>query len=198
MRQVQFGMELAAELRKVQTSDFINGDNDNNDELQLLKTSLKAQLSHSDGIRGFMVAYLTGPGDDNDDRTNPPAILLEAIRDQLMVGDTSSMVSLMCMNVIMPMAMATMHRDPEKSASSKQTAVRGTALLRAVRGDCPTIIDNLNAILQVATTASGEIQATSPEEEQLVTFWAGFFDKWGYEGRQKEDIAKAVTELLLP
>jgi hypothetical protein len=42
---------------------------------------LKAQLSHSDGIRGFFVTYLTGVGDDTPaEQSSVPPVLAAASR----------------------------------------------------------------------------------------------------------------------
>ena len=47
-----------------------------------LKDLLQAQLSHSDGIRGFMVSYLTTESEEEVDLSTPD-ILVEALREQV-------------------------------------------------------------------------------------------------------------------
>ena len=56
-----------------------------------IKGMLKAQLSHSDGIRGFMVTYLTGNASPADDPT-VPAVLQEAMSEV----DPRELVPLAC------------------------------------------------------------------------------------------------------
>ncbi len=53
---------------------------------------LKAQLSHSDGIRGFFVSYLTGDGVTAADADNVPPPLIDAMNS--VVSD--ELVSLAC------------------------------------------------------------------------------------------------------
>jgi hypothetical protein len=71
MKQVQHGAELTNALRG----------NPNDLSSQDLKELIQAQLSHSDGIRGFMVAYLTFE-DENQDTFKVPDILLQALQEQ--------------------------------------------------------------------------------------------------------------------
>lgn len=208
MQQVQYGMELTTIL---ENSSAIEKEQE---ILLLLKQSLQAQLSHSDGIRGFMVAYLSGNnsgGADGDggNSSSPleiPSVLLEAIQDQLQndndaaaVAAADDLVSLMCMNVIMPTAMISMHQDPEQSASSARTAERGLTVLNSVQQYNAAFAKNLSAIRQVAQQkiTTGGNSATSKEEDSLVQQWSDFFDKWGYQERQAADIAKAMDTLLL-
>ncbi len=68
MKQVQHGMELTNELLL------------NKEEDQDLKECIRAQLSHSDGIRGFMVSYLTADQTLADDPQVPNA-LLQALQE---------------------------------------------------------------------------------------------------------------------
>ena len=68
MKQVQYGFDLTTE---------IAASPDNAD----LKESIQAQLSHSDGIRGFMVSYLTAENSPADLDTIPP-VVWEALQYQ--------------------------------------------------------------------------------------------------------------------
>ena len=72
MKQVQYGADLSNELLEENPSDN-------------LKDLLQAQLSHSDGIRGFMVSYLTSESEEEVDLSTPnvPDILVEALREQV-------------------------------------------------------------------------------------------------------------------
>jgi hypothetical protein len=71
MKQVQHGAEL--------TNALLGNPNDLSS--QDLKELIQAQLSHSDGIRGFMVAYLTFE-DENQDTFKVPDVLLQALQEQ--------------------------------------------------------------------------------------------------------------------
>lgn len=72
MQQVQYGSQLSGALldKPIGLSD---------DELKEL---LQAQLSHSNGIRGFMVSYLTSD-DETEDSFHVPNVLVEALKEQV-------------------------------------------------------------------------------------------------------------------
>ena len=115
-----------------------NNDKDNEstmDEANITQL-IKAQLSHSDGIRGFFVSYLTGVSDDSDETTisaadsdTVPKPLRDAMND---VDNMDELISLACMNVIMPVGMTTMHEDPDLAKSSEMTANRGKKVLQVL------------------------------------------------------------------
>jgi hypothetical protein len=68
MKQVQHSEKLVT-LLAASSSNELDGGNDDTDEIA--SDLLKAQLSHSDGIRGFFVTYLTALGEDTPaDRVN--------------------------------------------------------------------------------------------------------------------------------
>jgi hypothetical protein len=149
---------------------------------------IQAQLGHSDGIRGFFVTYLTMMGDDTPaDQASVPPALLTAMKG---VENEKELVSLACMNVIMPTGMITMHQDEELSQQSQITAERGVRLLRALR-EKATVKEECEAILAVA---SGQDNASV--DSTKVAFWEDFFGKWGYGDIQKRDIAQAVQSVL--
>jgi hypothetical protein len=151
---------------------------------------IQAQLGHSDGIRGFFVTYLTMMGDDTPaDQANVPPALLTAMQG---VVNEKELVSLACMNVIMPTGMITMHQDEELSQQSQITAERGVRLLRALR-DKAKVKEECEAILAVA---SGSQDIVSSGHSTKVAFWQDFFIKWGYGDIQKRDIAQAVQSVL--
>ncbi len=185
MKQVQYGGELTEALMELDSGDEANQ--------KKLRESLSAQLSHSDGIRGFMVSYLTGSGEDTITAEmiateQDPQILLETVARLLSKENSEDLVSLMCMNVVMPIAMITMHQDPALSEASRLTAARGIRLLGSVVGASSNISQNLEAIQNAA-------QQTNTDNK-LVEYWINFFGKWGYEEAQTKDIAAAVGELL--
>lgn len=182
-----------------------------------VKNMIKAQLSHSDGIRGFFVSYLTGDGETVADDENVPQVLLDAM-DSI---ETDELISLACMNVIMPVAMTSMHEDVELSASSAKTAKRGIKILKALQ-DKPGTSQQCNAIYDVAT---GNVENKEDQKDIKVSemnekfsktclvitvliipstdpcyhkhkYWIQFFDKWGYKEKQKEDIQNVMAEIL--
>lgn len=65
-----------------------------------------------------MVSYLTGEGPLDD----LPETLTESMEQ---LENKEELISLACMNVIMPTAMVTLHKDEELSNSSKMTASKG-------------------------------------------------------------------------
>lgn len=151
---------------------------------------LKAQLGHSDGIRGFFVTYLTMASDNSPaDWPQIPLALLTALQES---ANEKELVSLACMNVIMPTAMITMHKDAELSKQSQKTAERGVRVLRALRGK-PLVQEECKAIADVANTSAGE---SSSADASKLDFWEQFFDNWGYKEIQKRDIAQAVKSVL--
>jgi len=154
----------------------------------ILLPLLKAQLSHSDGIRGFFAQYLTGEGTTAAADDEVPSCLVDAMNS---VENGDELISLACMNAIMPTAMITMHEDPELSKASKQTARRGKKILKSLLHKTGTKKQCL-AILDVATTSNA-----SSIDEKDKNYWEKFFLNWGYEQTQKADIAKAMTEILL-
>jgi hypothetical protein len=70
MKQLQHGSDLTNAL----------GGNSNDLSSQDLKELIQAQLSHSDGIRGFMAVYLTTENDQ--DTFKVPDVLVQALQEQ--------------------------------------------------------------------------------------------------------------------
>lgn len=135
-------------------------DSNNNEVIdkETLKTMITAQLSHSDGIRGFFVSYLTGEGETTAaDEKNVPSTLLEAMQSI----ETNDLISLACMNVIMPVAMTSMHTDPLLSSNSGKTAKRGIKILKAIL-DKPGTVEQCQAIYNVA---KGDIEDVENDKD---------------------------------
>lgn len=212
-------------MKQVRYAEFITGliEEDNGRETDVLMNRLRAQLSHPDGIRGFMVTYLTtsavtntADGMSNDDEgVIIPSALLKAVLEQIdPISDANELISLMCMNVIMPTGMITMQPNEEMSQQSVVTAKRATQLLKAVLNHCSSstskdsktrsaITSQCRAILAVATdktnTEAGGTELNHDEQEKNAkrqTFWRNFFQKWGYQSQQKSDIATAIRLIL--
>lgn len=207
MKQVQYGTEMTTALHTMSTTTSSTTLDDEDDEVyDKMKESLEAQLSHSDGIRGFMVAYLTGEYQTTDEdgsidatdmieNETDPQILLETLHGLLLNSDSTKneeLVSLMCMNVVMPVAMISMHKEPALSAASRLTAARGARLLGSMISSSASIQSNVEALLEAATTNSTK----DSDDEKLIEYWKIFFVKWGYEDQQKEDIAATMKKLL--
>jgi hypothetical protein len=66
------------------------------------------------------------------------------------------------MNVIMPVAMKTMHEDPELAANSAKTAERGIQVLKAL-SYIPDVSTNARAILAAATNETTKDDASDPK-----------------------------------
>ena len=145
-----------------------------------IQERLEAMLSHSDGIRGFFVTYLT--------LQQPSAGIPDSLLKAMNTVDEKELVPLACMNVVMPTAMITMHQDAELSDQSRTTAERGLAVLLAL-SDKALVQRNVRAI---AAVAEGRVDA----DIELVEYWTTFFEKWGYQELQKRDIAQAMKALL--
>lgn len=157
-------------------------ENDTSEELQSL---LKAQLSHADGIRGFFATYLTHERSANN---AVPVVLKQAMESN---ENHEDLVDLSFMNLIMPTAMVTMHKDPELSSQSRITAERGLLILQALKEMHVTqelVESEYEAILAAAT---GESHSNRSKKD----FWMKFFEKWGYEEAQRKDIAEALQRL---
>lgn len=125
-----------------------------------------------------MVTYLTDQGEDYPaDQETMPERLLQALQEV----DSSNLVPLAYMNVIVPTAMATMHEDPNFSAQSEQTATRGTRVLTALKAGNDPVENHCRAIVAIAT---GEgLENVDPAK---ITYWMEFLK------RQREDISRAI------
>ncbi|CAB9519323.1 expressed unknown protein [Seminavis robusta] len=176
MKQVSHAEALVAAL--------VEREKEDDKELEQL---LISQLSHSDGIRGFFVTYLTGETSPADNPTVP--IPLQKAMSQV---SPEELVPLACMNVVMPTGTMSMHQDPTLSEQSKKTSVRGSRILASLlNGGSPRVKDNCQAILAVATDKD-----ESEADPELIKYWTAFFEKWGYKEPQRKDIALAITEIL--
>lgn len=175
MKQVGYGAQLAS---------VLNGDMDSATEEQMTDL-LTAQLSHSDGIRGFFVSYLTAGDGAVEDEFVIPTPLTTAMTKV----DQEELVPLACMNVIMPTAMVTMHTDSRLSESSSKTAARGAKFLMTLK-DNAEVQRNMKAIYAVATGDS------SSDDQGKIEYWQDFFKKWGYAEQQSKDIAAAARNVI--
>ena len=175
MKQVGYASEIVPLLNS-------NTEEPNEEELTAL---LKAQLSHSDGIRGFFVNYLASPAETAADGDAVPAPLANAMEA---VENSKDLVSLAAMNVIMPTAMKTMHTDPELQQASAKTAARGITVFRHL-GQSEKYQAQVNAVVEAILSVSGNVDSAEVE------YWKEFFVKWGYEEQQSKDILEAMKSI---
>jgi len=117
-----------------------------NDDLSQL---LSRQLNHSDGIRGFFATYLTSPESLTTEEV--PQVLADAVKS----SDMEVMIPLACMNVIMPMAMSSIHQDDELKECAKKTATNGIKILRLLK-DEDDVVKNCKAITKVCNGVEEE------------------------------------------
>ena len=99
MKQVQYGGQLSIVIARLQSSTG----GANTDQSERLKERLIAQLSHSDGIRGFFVSYLTMEPDDDDDADahegNPnqeDMSVPKCLQEAMAIVDPQELVPLAC------------------------------------------------------------------------------------------------------
>ncbi len=93
------------------------------------------------------MAYLTQEGPSPADRDIMPKPVLEAIQQ---IEKSSEFISLVCMNVIMPTAMITMHTDENLSKSSAETSRRGIIVAKSLMEE-EEMKNQCAAILAVAS-----------------------------------------------
>jgi hypothetical protein len=172
----------------------------------VLMRRLRAQLSHPDGIRGFMVTFLTvmtSDGANGENGTTPNSLLTVLLEQVDPFGDSNKLISLMCKNVVMPTAMKTQQTTEELSQQSDFTANRAIRLLKDVLHQCKNgpdqlsykaILDECHAILSVATVTNGNENDICTDTKQAT--WHEFFTKWGYNSQQRSDIAVAIQSVL--
>ena len=151
---------------------------------------LNAMLSSSDGIRGFMVSYLTS------DTHTPPAQIHPLLKASLASSpDAADLISLSLMNFIMPTAMATTYAladkkpadcslesdimagsDASMSATSARTAARGAIVLAEISSLYPEQTETqIAAIQRVCEEGIGPF-----EDDECAKTWAEFAVKWEY------------------
>jgi hypothetical protein len=143
-------------------------------------------LSHSNGVRGFFVAYLTGESPLAD---QPPDIFLEVFR-----ANSVNVSSMLVKNLAMSTAMAIAHQrnnDPEQQRGSETVQRRSAQLLRN--------------LCDVDGQENGENSLKKPfEHERLALLntihtktgeYADFLLRWQYDEEQCKAI-KAVLESI--
>lgn len=141
-------------------------------------------LSHSDGIRGFFVSYLSSEGSSPADAVNVPGPLATALNAST---NRKELISLACMNVIMPTGMITLHKDEEMSRNSAITAERGKKIAKYLI----KLDDNMKGqVTAILDATNGKLDGSED-----VRYWLRFFDKYGYGEQEIQNIAKAFREI---
>ena len=130
------------------------------------------------------MAYLTGDGDLPADEEVMPVPLRNAIEN---VKNKKELISLACMNVIMPTGMITMHTDEDLSKSSAKTSARGKIVAKALLGE-DEMKKQCAAIFSVAKDEGVDSEDTK--------YWIEFFKKWGYGEKEKKNIANVFSDLV--
>lgn len=127
--------------------------------------------------------YLTS---DAFDAENIPRALCDALQQ---VSAKEELISLACMNVIMPTAMKTMHQDPNLQEASAKTAKRGIKILNYLLTLYPQ---------QVKNTCNDVMQATREAQEEGThnPYWRQFFANYGYGADQIRDIAQVMESFV--
>lgn len=125
------------------------------------------------------------------------------------------------MNVVMPTATSSMHKDPALSEASSKTAARGLLVLKALLENDSMVKENCKAIYAAASLNREsnddgvdrklvEVRAcrVSCREKNLrlintmlltrisLQYWTEFFSKYGYKERQLSDIAQTFEQLV--
>ena len=135
MKQLGHASQLIPMIHPQDDDEQIMSDDD---LLQLLSR----QLNHSDGIRGFFATYLTSPESLTTEEV--PQVLADAVKS----SDMEVMIPLACMNVIMPVAMSSIHEDEELKKCAKKTATNGVKILSLLK-DEDLVVKNCKAIMKV-------------------------------------------------
>lgn len=187
-------------MKQVHHAEFVCGLllEDDGRKTDVVMKRLRAQLSHKDGVRGFLVTYLTCK--QFAKAMDVPPALLKALLEVIdPVNDSNSLISLMCLNIIMPTAMVRTHKDPQLKMESALTAARAMSLMTVVmdasgRDSAPreAVTKQCKAILDMAK--SKDFNAEGDMEAQK--YWAEIFGNWGYDDVQRSDIAHAVRSVL--
>ena len=139
-----------------------------------IETQVTSLINSKPGARGFFVAYLTA----NSPLADHPSLgLIKALKSYPeLVGE------LLVKNVAMSAAMVVSHRrnnDEENAQSSEQVCRRSAQLIKQVNLDL--ITEELNKLQITLATGEGSYQE--------------FLQKWGYDTKQKENIARAISQI---
>ncbi|KAL7552030.1 hypothetical protein ACHAWF_015241 [Thalassiosira exigua] len=143
---------------------------------------LTRQFSHSDGVRGFFAVYLTSPESLAVDGV--PTVLAEAARS----ADAEIIVPLACMNVVMPTAMTSVHRDEDLKECASKTASNGKKILRLLK-ESDDVAQNCR---EISNVCKGEFDGS--DLNNSLQYWKKFFENYKYGGQQKDDISLAISE----
>ncbi|GMI45432.1 hypothetical protein TrCOL_g1610 [Triparma columacea] len=184
------------------TKHLENGDNTSSSGNEVLR----AQLTTSDGIRGFFVSYLT-----RDAPPAPPPPSLYAAIANVPASSSDDLIDLSIMNVIMPAAQSKYFekqaRDVKESDAMEGSNV---SMMKTSALTCKHGKEVLKVLIELSSTtpkfervkseignciaAANNPSPPSPPASD-VQRWMPFFDKWGYDGDQIKEISKELKEL---
>ena len=148
--------------------------------------SITAILSHSNGIRGFFVNYLTDESLNFPEKKLPP-VIMDAHGSNSMSRDFLRIIK---MNFIMPTAMVVTHAEQNNEValeSSEVTARRAATVLWATASVSSTVREEVSA---ARVAASGDIGNKDP----IVEFWKRFYSKWGYGETHLVSISESLSK----
>jgi hypothetical protein len=136
-----------------------------------IEQAVASLVKTPNGARGFFVTYLT---DDRPLADKPSPGVLDALRDAPAI-----VAELLVKNLAMSAAMVVHHsrqEKPEMAAGSARVQARSHYLIQTLQiPACQTLAEQMLEDLQ---TGQGEYEE--------------FFQRWGYDGEQKDAIGSAV------
>ncbi len=136
-----------------------------------IEQAVASLVKTPNGARGFFVTYLT---DDRPLADKPSSGVLDALRDAPVI-----VAELLVKNLAMSAAMVVHHsrqEKPEMAAGSARVQARSHHLIQTLQMPaCQTLAEQMLEDLQ---TGQGEYEE--------------FFQRWGYDGEQKDAIGSAV------
>jgi hypothetical protein len=185
LRIIEFGMSIPSDLLASESITFegaieltqsllseIEVDRLSQGEIQQAVASL---VKTQNGARGFFVTYLT---DDRLLANRPSPGVLDALREAPEI-----VAELLVKNLAMSAAMVlhhSRHQSEEMAAGSARVQGRSRHLIQTLQlPACQTLAQQM---LESIRTGEGEYEQ--------------FFQRWGYDGEQKEAIDAAVREAI--
>ena len=140
-----------------------------------IEQAVASLVKTQNGARGFFVTYLT---DDRQEADKPSPGVLDALRDAPEI-----VAELLVKNLAMSAAMVVYHSRhdrEEMAAGSARVQARSHHLIQTLQMPaCQTLAEQM---LESLRTQEGEYEV--------------FFQRWGYDGEQKDAIGSAVREAI--
>ena len=140
-----------------------------------IEQAVASLVKTQNGARGFFVTYLT---DDRQEADKPSPGVLDALRDAPEI-----VAELLVKNLAMSAAMVvyhSRHHREEMAIGSARVQARSHHLIQTLQMPaCQTLAEQM---LESLRTQEGEYEV--------------FFQRWGYDGEQKDAIGSAVREAI--